>query len=116
MMNRQLLKRLEALESRKRDDYKPPAKPPLGWYFAGSFSGKYDPVASPFENFYRAIGCERPSDFHALTAEQVQERLDQVLAWIFKRRKIDSPEKLEALVRKMQKPGTAYSASARLIQ
>jgi hypothetical protein len=66
----------------------------LALYIVAFFGGKYDAVQSPFTNYHRALGCERASDFHKLTFEQVAERHRKSWERICKRRGID-PETLQ---------------------
>jgi hypothetical protein len=107
------LERLEALENPKQNVYAPPKPPALSLYLVGFFGGKSDANASPFENYYHALGCENANEFSKLDAEQVAERHRNAMGRIFKRRGIDldtaSPGEIDAvfmkLVKKLAKSG-----------
>jgi hypothetical protein len=49
-------------------------------YLVGYYGGKFDPIASPFENWYRALGCQSALEFHSLTDEQVDRAAPQSVA------------------------------------
>jgi hypothetical protein len=105
--NRTILKRLEALEQRKRDVYVPPPPIPLGLYIVGFFGGHYTPLQSPRENYALAIAGREKGDgdddfwrasairrFDKLSPAEVAERHRKAWERICRRRGID-PATLE---------------------
>jgi hypothetical protein len=109
-MNKDILRRLEKLESRLRTAYKQPAPVPLAFYLIGYFSTTYDPMQSPFLNYAIALGCQSALEFHSLTAEQVAERHRTAWARICRRRKIDPAtleprERFDRLLKQLDKAG-----------
>jgi hypothetical protein len=111
-MRRDIIARVTALEARRDNTYVPPPPVPLALYIVGYFGGKYSATASPFENYYHALGCERAGEFYKLSAEQVTERHEKVLTRILKRRGIDRAilepwDNVERMLRKLVKAAIA---------
>jgi hypothetical protein len=107
-MNKDILRRLEKLESRQRSAYKPPSPVPLALYLIGYFSTTYDPTQSPFLNYATALGCQSGLEFHSLTSEQLTERHRAAWERICRRREIDPDtlqpwDKVERMLRKLDR-------------
>jgi hypothetical protein len=82
-MNKDILRRLEKLESRQRSAYRPPAPVPLSLYLVGYFSDRFDAKASPAENYYRALGCENANEFHKLrTRREISAMITAVVGGV----------------------------------
>jgi hypothetical protein len=105
MTSAAILKRLEALESRKRNTYVAPKPPPLSLYIVALVAGKWQAHESPADAYHRGVGCQNAAEFHKLSAERVAERHRKAWGRICKRRGID-PETLQpwdAAARKFKK-------------
>jgi hypothetical protein len=84
-----ILKRIEALEAEKaarKAEAKAALPPPLAMFIIARFGGRYDEKASPFENYFRALGLDKAVEFHALLPEQRQELHRDAMNRIFRKR------------------------------